>query len=190
MITYDGTQSTLWDSNFFSDATQLDYYAMPAIISRVLPNAKLMVIMCNPVTRIFSDYYRGCNGIHVGRWPKEMQEDPAKHFHTTIQRDIKIFNNCLTSNNHSLPWCIGKLHTLPIECGNVGGRLLIGLYYIQLHKWMQFYLRENFLFLRMEDIKQEPRPRSLNFLKWTHSPKSRQRNASQVCSMLVKSIEK
>lgn len=156
MITYDGTQSTLWDSNFFSDATQLDYCAMPAILSRVLPNGKLMVIMRNPVTRIYSDYYRVCHDVHVGEWPKEMQEDPAKHFHTTIERDIRIFNNCLMSNNHSLPWCIGKLHTLPTECGNVGERLLIGLYYIHLHKWMQFYPRENFLFLRTEDIKREP----------------------------------
>ena len=44
----------------------------------------------------------------------------------------------------------------PTRCGNVGKRLLIGLYYIHLHKWMQFYPRENFLFLRLEDVKQEP----------------------------------
>ena len=156
MITYDGTQSTLWDSNFFSDITQLDYCAMPAILSRVLPNAKFMVIMRNPVTRTYSDYYNLCNHNGVREWPNEMQEDPAKHFHTTIQRDIRIFNNCLSSNNHSLPWCIGKLHTFPTRCGNVGERLLIGLYYIHLHKWMQFYPRENFLFLRLEDVKQEP----------------------------------
>ena len=42
-ITYDASQSTLWDSNFYLDNE--DYCAMPAIVSRILPNAKFIVLM-------------------------------------------------------------------------------------------------------------------------------------------------
>ena len=52
VITYDGSQSTLWDSNFF--VHHQDYCAMPAVLSRVLPNAKFLVLMRNPVTRLYS----------------------------------------------------------------------------------------------------------------------------------------
>ena len=55
MITYDGSQSTLWDSNFYLDNE--DYCATPAIVSRILPNAKFIVLMRNPVTREYSDFF-------------------------------------------------------------------------------------------------------------------------------------
>ena len=35
-------------------------------------------------------------------------------------------------------------------------RFPISLYYIHLHKWLQFYPKENFLFLRTEDMSQQP----------------------------------
>ena len=55
MVTYDATQSTLWDSNFYLDNE--DYCATPAILSRILPNAKFIVLMRNPVTREYSDFF-------------------------------------------------------------------------------------------------------------------------------------
>ena len=52
VITYDGSQSTLWDSNFFYKGQE--YCVMPAVISRVLPNAKFIIVMRNPVTSLYS----------------------------------------------------------------------------------------------------------------------------------------
>ena len=155
-ITYDGTQSTLWDSNFFSKINHLDYCAMPSIVSRTLPSAKFIVIMRNPVTRAFSDYYYQCNHYRVSSWPRSMQENPAKYFHTSVLKDIAAFNSCLKNDIHSLQWCLGKLRSLPSGCGYVGERLIIGLYYFHLQEWMTFYPKESFLFLRTEDIFEEP----------------------------------
>lgn len=153
-ITYDGSQSYLWDSSFFSKESQLDYCAMPAIISRVLPDAKFIVVMRNPTTRAFSDFLFLCNSHHDDTWPPAMKEDPARYFHTTLLKVTTLFNNCLKTN--SLQRCMSKLRSLSYGCGYIGERLSIGLYYAHLHKWMQFYPRENFLFLRTEDISKEP----------------------------------
>ena len=157
-IAYDATQSTLWDSNFLSESGRVEYCATPAVVSRTLPDAKFIVIMRNPVERAYSHYYDMCNGaLHndVGEMPTAMQEDPSRHFHVTVQKVIDIINDCMKSDNHSLLWCLGKLWSLPKGCGYISEHFAAGFYYIHLQKWMQFYPRENFLFLRTEDIYQE-----------------------------------
>ena len=156
LITYDAAQSYLWDSNFLSKINNLDYCATPALFSRILPNAKFIVIMRNPITRALSDFYMMCSMNPQQRRPPEMHTDPAGRFHAVALKDMTTFNNCLMTTGHSLPWCLGELRSHPQGCGYIGRRLLIGLYYVHIHKWMQFYPRENFLFLRTEDMLQEP----------------------------------
>ena len=58
LITFDGSQTTIWDSKFF--VNEQDYCAMPAVINRVLPNAKFIVVMRNPATRLYSDFFYSC----------------------------------------------------------------------------------------------------------------------------------
>ena len=154
-ITYDGSQSTLWDSNFF--VNNEDYCAMPAIISRILPNAKFIVLMRNPVTREYSNFFYSC-GFSLKTWPKWVQEDPAGEFHKAVESDTTSFNNCMKATNNSLHECMRWIRSVKCGCGSghIGKRLPIGMYYVHLHKWMQFYPRKNFLFLRTEDMCQRP----------------------------------
>jgi hypothetical protein len=60
------------------------------------------------------------------------------------------------NNRHSLLWCLGDLNSLQRGCGYIGRRLDIGMYYVHLHKWMQFYPQENFLFLKTEEMRKDP----------------------------------
>lgn len=154
-ITYDGSQSTLWDSNFFLENE--DYCAMPAIISRVLPNAKFIVLMRNPVTREYSNFYYSC-GSNVGSWPKHVQEDPSGRFHKMVESDTTTFDGCLNTTNNSVYKCMRQIRSIKTGCGSghVGKRLPISLYYVHLHKWLQFYPNKNFLLLRTEDMCEEP----------------------------------
>ena len=154
-ITYDGSQSTLWDSNFFVN-TQ-DYCAMPATISRVLPRAKFVVIMRNPITRLYSHYLYNCArylGRNISRWPEKMKKeaDLAGKFHEEVELETKRFNKCIANNNNSLFECVNQNTFKPGECGRVGPKLGISIYFVHLVKWLQFYPKEQFLFLRMEDI--------------------------------------
>ena len=155
MITYDGSQSTLWDSNFYLDNE--DYCAMPAIVSRILPNAKFIVLMRNPVTREYSNFFYSC-GSDLKTWPKRIQEDPASEFHKVVETDTKVFTNCLKTTNNSMHVCVQQMRSIKSGCGKrqIGRRFPIGLYYVHLQKWLQFYPKENFLFLRTEDMSQQP----------------------------------
>ena len=163
-ITYDGSQSTLWDSNFF--VHHQDYCAMPAVLSRVLPNAKFLVLMRNPVTRLYSHYLWSCTyifGNGISKWPDGMKHNVSDYFHKAVVSSIGVFNQCL--QNSSLFECTNVMRFTDFygfgnspanHCGDVGFRLAIGLYYVHLSKWLQFYPKEQFLFLRMEDISSDP----------------------------------
>ena len=153
-ITYDGTQSLLWGSSFFSEINYLDYCATPAIVSRILPDAKFIVLMRNPTTREYSNFFYMC------QWDKLnqiSQGDPPAQFHHAATMAIDRLRECQTAgNNHSLLWCLGDLNLLQRGCGYIGRRLNIGMYYVHLRKWMQFYPQENFLFLETEDMRRYP----------------------------------
>ena len=148
-ITYDGTQSLLWDSNFLSAINHIDYCVTLAIISRILPHAKFIVLMRNPVTREYSNF---CDQRQI----KSILKDPTTQFHHEASTVINTFNSSLEDGNHSLPWCLGKIKPLREGCGYIGERLAIGLFYVHLYKWFQFYPRENFLLQRTADVYEEP----------------------------------
>ncbi len=157
-VTYDASQSTLWDSNFFMDSQ--DYCVMPTIISRVLPKAKFIVLMRNPVSRLYSHFLYSCKykfGDSMSQWPEEgIRSDPANVFHTQSLLSVKDFNSCLRNQTGSLYECVSKYRFKENTCGNVGYRLTVSLYYIHILKWMQFYPKEQFLFLRTEDLTSKP----------------------------------
>ena len=153
-ITYDGSQSTLWDSNFF--VHHQDYCAMPAVLSRVLPNAKFIVLMRNPVTRLYSHYLYGCT-LRYGEtvnWPEQIRQYAAGNFHREVVADVELFRECLKKK--SLYECVNDNRFRSSKCGGVGSRMTVSLYYVHLSKWLQFYPKEQFLFLRMEDISADP----------------------------------
>ena len=150
LLIYDASQSTLWDSIFHVD--NQDYCAMPIAVSHILPSAKFVVVMRNPVERIFSHYVSFCTG-------KNSQPPPSNVFHESVVANVNFFRKCV-SKNHSVYECANdKQFTKPpitVGCGAVGYHLIIGMYYLHLKKWMQFYPRESFLFLRTDDMSSQP----------------------------------
>ena len=150
LITFDGSQSTLWDSNFF--VNEQDYCAMPAVINRVLSNAKFIVVMRNPATRLYSHFfftYQPKYGIFGKQWLSAIRKGGAELFHRQVAKDIDVFNECI--NYTSVFECSSR------RTGNrFSYRLTIGLYVVHIKKWLQFYPIRNFFFIRMEDISKDP----------------------------------
>ena len=161
LITYDGSQSTLWDSNFYVGSQ--DYCAMPAVMRQVLPEAKFVVVMRDPVTRLYSHFTYSCqlrHGNAVHEWPQKIRQGVADLFHREVVRDIEQFNNCV--KNASVFEC-SSVRTANTDgpkgdlkgarsCSVIWHRLTLGMYVVHIKKWLQFYPRKNFLFLRMEDF--------------------------------------
>lgn len=151
IITYDGSQSLLWDSNFFQYGQ--DYCAMPAVLSRVQPNAKFIVVMRNPTTRLYSHFqwsfkYRFGG---VKNWPAYVKQNASDTFHSDVVSITNLFKACLKSS--SLFECASAYKkSQSIDQIHASHRFYIGLYYVHIKKWLQFFPRKQFLFLRMEDM--------------------------------------
>ena len=94
--------------------------------------------MRNPVTREYFNFFYLCDrGQPAGL--RKLQNDPPSRFHHEASAAINTLNICLEAGNHSLPWCLGEINSLQEGCGYISGQLAIGLYYVPLYKWFQFY---------------------------------------------------
>ena len=141
-----------------------DLCFIPMAVHSVLPDAKFVVIMRNPVKRLFSDYWFFCatkNGWprHSGKnIPKRYMDNAPQIFHNITVMAIQEYNRCAndpTLGNKVLTefTCLKKA-TLGYDEKNgcYPLRLGVGMYYYHIVKWMNVYPRENFHFLRLEDM--------------------------------------
>ena len=159
-LTFDGSVDNLYSSPYYLHFQ--DYCILPALLSRVLPDAKVLILMRNPVDRTYSNYLYACTlkyGKNTANWPSKMKQ-PAATFHEQVVLTIHNFRACLKSL--SLIECVNvnRFNGKGTICGEVGFRLTVSLYYIHIAKWMQFYSREQFLFLKTEEMSSD----SYNFL--------------------------
>ena len=149
ILTYDASQSTLWDSHFLID--NQDYCAMPIVLSHILPSAKFIVVMRDPVARTYSHFVHHCT-------LERMPLPSSSVFHEKVVANLEYFKNCLLRNQSIFECANDKYFTRPLlaQCGYVGFHLTTSMYYLHLSKWMQFFPRENFLFLRTDDMSSDP----------------------------------
>ena len=152
-VSYDGSVSSLDSAPYWLHYQ--DYCIVPALISRVLPSAKIIILMRSPAERTFSNYLFACTqryGTSTTRWPLKMRKGLADIFHEQVVLTIHGFKSCL--QNYTLFECVqwNFFQSGGLRCGEVGFRLTVSLYYTHIAKWMQFYSREQFLFLKTEDM--------------------------------------
>ena len=156
-VSYDGSVSSLHTAPYWLH--DQDYCIVPALISRVLPNAKIIILMRNPAERTFSNYLYACTqkyGWNIAMWPLRMGQNAAEVFHEQVVLTIHELGDCL--QNHTLFECANQIfvHSRGLKCGEVGFRLTVSLYYTHIVKWMQFYSRDHFLFLKTENMSSDP----------------------------------
>ena len=174
----DGSQSTVWDVR-----TNNNFCALPHLISSIVPNAKFIVLMRNPVDRLFSDFRylceealriklkgKGNNRTEIER-EQIFNNDPAFNvsadvFNKVVQQEIDDFDSCLESGN-SVEICThlstitaprksssAAASTVSTECSRV--RLGISLYHVHLKRWLKVIPKERMLLLRTEDMSADP----------------------------------
>ncbi|ESO98385.1 hypothetical protein LOTGIDRAFT_214000 [Lottia gigantea] len=139
LITGDASASTLWDNDEWWSLkencgateprfTNADY------IHHFLPHAKIIVILRDPVDRLWSDYLY---------FLKSMKS--AEDFHKNVAMSIDSFETCLLENTFAS--CINNK-----TIANLARvRLRIGIYYSYIETWLNIYPRDQFFILRLED---------------------------------------
>ena len=151
----DASATTSYDFAHLGLDLTKDTCFIPTLLSKALPSIKIIVIMRDPVNRLWSHYWAYCSE----NWkrssdgeivvPANIATSPAELFHNHSVSIIKKFLQCvkLHSEFDCLTFSRGYACEQP--------RLSVSLYYMHIVKWLSVFPREQFHFLRMEDLKQE-----------------------------------
>ncbi|XP_069127282.1 carbohydrate sulfotransferase 15-like [Argopecten irradians] len=140
-ITGDGTPMDAWD---FRGWTQIPQnkglkepkYLTPDLVHHVNKNMKLIIIMRNPVDRLYSDYYF-----------LQLAGNSPQAFHNSVVTSISVLDQCLKQS--SMLTCLSgeKRH----QFWNKAARIHIGFYSEYVRQWLRVFPKEQILFLRTKD---------------------------------------
>ena len=168
-ITLDASTSTVLAGLNDKRTDNSDACIVPSIVSSILPDAKYILIMRNPVDRLWSDYWYFCADEvwrQSGRAmtiPREYLLHGPEIFHNHTMEVITEFNACVSSREAPEFECVRRASFgQKSEYGCQYARVGIGLYYYHIVNWLSTIARKRFLFLRSEDLHANPYLEMLN----------------------------
>ncbi|XP_059376185.1 carbohydrate sulfotransferase 15 [Carassius carassius] len=135
----EASASTMWDNNawvyFYDNGTEVEPpFLVQDFIHAVQPDARFIVMLRDPVERLYSDY------LYFGMANKSLED-----FHERVSESLHLFEGCLAER--SIRSCIYNTtlnNLMPV-------RLQVGLYVIYLLDWLSVFSRKQILILRLED---------------------------------------
>ncbi|XP_061192047.1 carbohydrate sulfotransferase 15-like [Saccostrea echinata] len=144
LITGDGTPMDMWDFRGWKMIPQNrglsePRYLTPHLIKHINPDVKLIVILRNPVDRLYSDYYFIDNG--------ERNKNQTT-FHFAVLKAIDVLERCRI--RRSLRSCLFDFH-INADLVKQKTRIHLGFYAVYLREWLSVFPREQMLILRTED---------------------------------------
>ena len=151
-LAIDASQSTIWDTRDTKNVCIL-----PSLLHSIVPSARYIVMMRDPVDRLYSDFTYLCEKHWEAKRLKSIPDDYLQNgpqlFHDTAEMEIRVFEACLAQ--HRLQVCThralyGRESITDNVCGRV--RLGISLYHVHVAQWLKVIPRDQFLFLRTEDL--------------------------------------
>ncbi|XP_028585843.1 carbohydrate sulfotransferase 15 [Podarcis muralis] len=139
IIIGEASASTMWDNNawifFYDNSTEGEPpFLIQDFIHAFQPNAKLIVMLRDPVERLYSDY------LYFASANKSVED-----FHEKVAESLQLFENCLA--DYSLRACVYNNtinNAMPV-------RLQVGLYVVFLLDWLTVFNKDQILVLRLED---------------------------------------
>ncbi|XP_069139198.1 carbohydrate sulfotransferase 15-like [Argopecten irradians] len=152
LITGEGSQSTLWDHRWWwlfpGNKNDEEPKLLNAhFVRHILPDVKLVVILRDPVDRLYSDYL----------YFKAVQNKSVEDFHSRAQRAVATFNDCMM--RHSLRYCAYRVYFADL-------RLTVGLYVVFLEDWMTVFPRKQFFITALDDYSKNQTMVASNLFKF------------------------
>lgn len=145
LITGDGTPMDVWDMSEWDLIPQNDVnlreptFTTSDLIRHVNPYVKLLLILRNPVDRVFSDYFF----LGLGKMS-------LKGFHEQVIHSIHLLHEC--TRKDSLRSC---LYSRPLLKA-ITARIHLGFYSLFLKDWIRVFPRDQFFIVRTEDYSLMP----------------------------------
>ena len=151
-VTIDASVSTLRSNGKLSLAKDEDICLIPSLVSSVYPQSRFIVLMRDPVERLFSDFWYDCDGM---KRKCDLHHAPAL-FHNLTLAALSDFNQCINEGVSEFECArlatdvIKIYHRSKDPCYEI--RLGHGLYYYHIAKWLNVFPMEQFLFLTNEEM--------------------------------------
>ena len=157
-VSVDGSVGTMRGWPVFSGQQKvINYCLLPSVIPEILPKAKFIVVMREPLSMLYSFFWYTCTRKHFNH-PVPSREAQLKGpdiFHERIVARILYFKSCLTV--FPLAKCIVESRDIPDPfdplmpiCGETS--IFRAFYYMHILKWLSVVPRERFLFLTLEEL--------------------------------------
>ena len=155
-LSVDGTvgMMTTWPV-FDGQQNIINYCLLPSVIPEILPKAKFIVVMREPVSMLYSLFWFSCTFENRPVPSREAQLKGPDIFHERIVARIHHFESCLTV--FPLAKCVAEsstirepFHPLMPKCGVT--KMFRAFYYMHILKWLSVVPRERFLFLTLEEL--------------------------------------
>lgn len=158
MFTLDASASTVFATSQPHIDLEKDTCIVPELLFDTLPNSKLLIILRNPIDRLWSDFWYFCSR---SQWrnhsfqimvPEKVLPIASEIFHNLTVLAVQEFVNCI--NNHNTEFhcvtLVGSFSGEEAGCEKV--RLGLSIYYIHILRWFSVFPRNQFLLLRLEDL--------------------------------------
>lgn len=139
IITGEASASTMWDNQAWSylhgNEEQIEPpFLAQDIIHAVQPDAKIIIMLRDPVERLYSDYLYFT-----------LANKSAEDFHQKVVESVQLFQSCLSARSlRSCVYSTSLFNTMPV-------RLTLGMYFVFVLDWLTVFRREQILVLRLED---------------------------------------
>ena len=141
--------------DFWEQQRVINYCILPSVIPEILPKAKFIVVMREPLSMLYSLFWFSCTRFHQPVPSRETQLKGPDIFHDRVVKKIRAIHSC--STEFPLAYCMAEsdltpelYHPLMPECGLT--RIYKALYYIHVRKWLSVVPRKRFLFLTLEEV--------------------------------------
>ncbi|XP_029608498.1 carbohydrate sulfotransferase 15 isoform X1 [Salmo trutta] len=172
IITGEASASTMWDNQAWSYLYNYQADGEPPFLAQdfihaVQPNAKIIVMLRDPVERLYSDY------LYFNMANKSVED-----FDLRVSESLQLFEACLAEN--SVRSCV--YNTSLSNAMTV--RLNLGLYIVFLLDWLTVFHRDQILVLQLEDYAANLRltiHKVFDFLNGLHLSRQRQLSPRGPC---------
>lgn len=164
----DGSPNALWDFTGWNKIPQnhgltLPKYLTPHCIHHLTPNVKLIVILRNPIDRLFSDFLF-VREKHKAFKPSQRVRS-RENFHVQVVNATNNLKKCIHKN--SLKYCLfNKIFHLDSFL-----RFEVGFYSVYLKEWFKVFPRNQFYILRSEDYRENMKKHIKNIFKFLNLTK-------------------
>uniref|UniRef100_A0A3Q3KCD4 Sulfotransferase n=1 Tax=Monopterus albus TaxID=43700 RepID=A0A3Q3KCD4_MONAL len=139
LITGEASASTMWDNQVWSYLHKDGEEAEPPFLAQdfihtVQPGAKIIIMLRDPVERLYSDYLYFTTA-----------NKSAEDFHLKVVESVQLFQSCLSERTlRSCAYSLSLSNTMPV-------RLNLGIYIVFLLDWLTVFQREQILVLHLEN---------------------------------------